>query len=107
MATRATQHVNHGGASSAGPLRNRSGTITTGGTAQELAPAAAYRRYLLIQNLSAGDLWVDFGTDAVAASPSVKIPSGSVFVMEGSFVSADSVSIIGATTGQAFVAKEG
>jgi hypothetical protein len=87
-------------------LTDRSGTIATGGTAQTLAPFNSGRRYLIIQNVSSGDLWIDFGTAAVAASPSLRIAAGDSYVMEEKFVLTESVSIIGATTGQAFTAKE-
>jgi hypothetical protein len=90
-----------------GTLTNRSGTITLGGTAQTLAAVNATRRYLFIQNLSVGDLWLNFTTTAVAAQPSIKLAAGDSFVMEGSFVSTELVSVFGATTGQAWAAKEG
>jgi hypothetical protein len=90
----------------AGAPTNRSGTITTGGTSQQLAPAVPNRSYLFIQNLSAGDLWIDFSTPAVVASPSIKIVSGAAFVMEASFVASCAVNVIGATTGQAWSGKE-
>lgn len=91
----------------AGTLTNRSGSITLGGTAQQLAAANTARRYLFVQNISAGDLWINFTTTAVADQPSIQMPSGATFDMEGSFVSTEAISIIGATTGQKFVAKEG
>lgn len=88
-------------------FKDRSGTLAAGATAQQLAPESANRRYLLVQNLSTGDLWINFGVDAVQNQPSIKILPDGVFAMEGAFVSGDAVSIIGATLGQAFTAKEG
>lgn len=93
-----------------GSLRDISGTITTGGTAQTIAAQNTSRQYLLIQNLSAGDLWVNFGIAAVAASPSIKITAGGNFEYSAGgtgVVPTALVSIIGATTGQSFTAKEG
>jgi len=90
-----------------GAVTNRSGTITAGGTAQTLAAVNASRKYLIIQNVSAGDLWINFTTTAIVGQPSVKIGPDASFVMEASFVSTELISIIGATTGQAFAAKEG
>lgn len=95
-----------GGAStSAGS--DRSGTITTGGVAQELAPANASRKYLKGQNLSVGDLWVReisvTGVDAAASQPSNRIPAGGTFGVNTN----QRVSIFGATAGQAFQATEG
>jgi hypothetical protein len=90
-----------------GKFTDKSGTIAAGGTAQTLAAINVNRKYLLIQNNSAGDLWINFTTTAVAAQPSIKLVSGATYIMEGSFVSMELVSIIGATTSQAFTAKEG
>lgn len=97
----------------AGPLTDRSGAIGEGGTAQEVAPANADRRYLLIVNTSVEWLYVEFGTPADAGVAVPLAPAatagqgGGVLVFEGSFVPAQSVSILGGTTGSTFVAKEG
>ena len=88
-----------------GSLTNRSGTITSGGTSQELAAANTSRKYLFVQNVSTGDLWVNFGTAAVTTQPSIKLMPDASLTMTG-FVSTQAVNIIGATTGQAFTAKE-
>ncbi len=90
-----------------GTVTDRSGSITTGGTAQQLMAANSSRKYLFIQNVSAADLWINFTTTAVADSPSIKLASGNAFFMESSFVSTEAISIIGATTGQKWTAKEG
>jgi hypothetical protein len=90
-----------------GAVTDHSGTITTGGTAQGLMPANATRKYLVIQNISGGDLWFNFTTTAVLNEPSFKLTAGSSFTMEDAFVSNEALSIIGATTGQAFTAKDG
>lgn len=92
---------------SSGNLTDRSGAITTGATAQQLAAANTARKYLLIQNLDSGeDLWINFTTTAVADRPSIRIPPDGTFVMEGSFVSTELVSVIAATTGHEWTAKE-
>lgn len=85
---------------------DKSGTITTGGTAQAAIALNANRRAFYIQNLSAGDLWFSDTTTAVAASPSIKIPAGGLYEsMPGNCPTA-AISIIGDTTGQAFAARE-
>lgn len=89
-----------------GNLTDHSGSITAGGTQQTLMNSNTARKYLFIQNVSDIDMWINFGTNAVADQPSVKIEAGSSFAMEGSYVSPQSISIIGATTGKKFVAKE-
>lgn len=83
---------------------SRSGSITTGGTAQSLAAANPKRLSLTGQNISSGDLWIneDGGTAAVATEGSWQIPPGVTF----SISTNEAVSIIGATTGQKFTAME-
>lgn len=86
---------------------NRSGTITTGGTAQQLAAANAARRFLRGQNISAGDMWLRESANGDAAAPdaagSFKVGSGQTFEASTSGV----VSIWSATTGAKFTALEG
>ncbi len=90
-----------------GTLIDRSGTLTAGGTAQLLAAANPTRVYLFIQNVSSANLWINFTSAAVQSQPSILLlPYGS-FVMEANFVSTEAVYIVGATTSQAWVAKEG
>lgn len=84
---------------------NRSGTITAGGTAQELAPANVLRNALKGQNISAGDLWISEITSVEAAlntSGSYQIAPGEVFEIQTNQV----IRIWGATTGQKFTATE-
>lgn len=93
-------------------VTDRSGTITAGGTAQQIMAAATEyddRQYLLIQNVSSGDLWVNFGVVAVVAQPSIRLIPGSSLELSyagNGYCPSQFVSLIGATTGQAFVAKE-
>jgi hypothetical protein len=83
---------------------DRSGAITTGGTAKELAPANTERRSLKGQNISAGDLWINEngGTAAADTQGSYKVPGGSTF----SIGTNRTISIVGATAGQAWTATE-
>jgi hypothetical protein len=90
-----------------GTLTDRSGTITAGGTAQQLAAANTSRKYFFVQNLSAENMWVNFTTTAVASQPSIRLTPGSSFTLEGGFVSTEAVHVIAATTGSAWSAKEG
>ena len=84
---------------------NRSGTITTGGVAQVLMPAWPGRHGCLMQNLSAGDLWVSELGAAAATQPSIKVPAGSQYLCMVP-ASGQALSIFGATTAQAFAARE-
>lgn len=91
---------------STGTITNRSGTITSGGTAQTIMAANSTRLYLFIQNTSDTIMWCNFTTTAVATQPSFSLIPGASFVMEGTAVSTEAVSCIGATTGKIFTAKE-
>jgi hypothetical protein len=83
---------------------DKSGTITTGGTAQTLAASNASRKSLNGQNISSGDLWINEtgGTAAVDTIGSFKISAGDYFQISTS----NAISVLGATTGQKFSATE-
>lgn len=83
---------------------DRSGTIITGGVAQQLAAANANRTRLTGQNTSAGDIWINEigGVAAIDAEGSYKVVSGNVF----STSTNRAISVIGATTGQRYTATE-
>lgn len=85
---------------------DKSGTITLGGTAQTIATVNRGRRYFLLQNVSSGTLWLNVDVTAVQTQPSIKLLPDDVLIWEGTFVPAGAISLIGATTGQAFTAKE-
>ena len=85
--------------------QDRSGTITAGGTAQVVFPAWTGRHGCVVQNQSAGSLWVSETATAVAGPPSVLIPTGQQFLCM-SPASGQAYSIIGATTAQAFAARQ-
>lgn len=91
-------------------LANISGTITTGGTAQTLAAANPTRHGCVIQNLSSGDLWInDMGGTAVASQPSIKVAAGAQYICGsggGRWAPGSAMSIIGATTAQAYAGRE-
>lgn len=85
---------------------DRSGTITAGGTAQQLMPANSARRGFFLQNNSTADLWINPNAAAVASQPSLKVPAGALYESPFGGAPAGAISIIGATTGQAFSARE-
>ena len=89
-----------------GTFTDGSGTITTGGASQQIFAANTARSYLLVQNLSAEALFVGFGVAAAAGQPSVKLVASGAVVFEFGFVPTSTVTIIGATTGSAFTAKQ-
>lgn len=89
-------------------LSNGSGvfTITAGGTHQALAPANTVRRYLMVQNHSSADLWINEGTTATLAPPSIRVAPGAVWEYAAQATPTGAMRIIGATTGQSFTVKE-
>lgn len=89
-----------------GSTTDRSGTITAGGTAQQAAAANTSRRWLFFQNVSDEVMWIDFGAEAVADQPSIKVAAGSAYENPPHFCPTGAVSVIGATTGKAFTCKE-
>lgn len=92
---------------SSGPLTDRSGALAAGGVSETLAPALPGRKYLLVVNLDTDeDLWIDFTSDAVTEQPSIRIPGGGAFVMEGSYVSPEEVNVIATTISHEWSAKE-
>jgi hypothetical protein len=90
-----------------GTLTNRSGSITTGATAQSVAVANTNRKYLFFQNISAEDMWINFdGTAAVADQPSILFPTKTSMTWNADFCPTGAISVIAATTGSKFVCKE-
>ena len=94
-------------------MLNLSGSITSGGVAQTLSAARAGipRKGWSIQNTSAGNLYVnDIGSSASTSDglSYVIVPGAMLAINPQSTesVSQSSISIIGATTGQTFVARE-
>lgn len=88
---------------------SRSGTITLGGTAQELMPAGASRTGWAIQNQSSADLYVRSRgaagtTNATADQNSIRVGPGVYYAAD--YISPNAMSVLGATTGQAFWARE-
>lgn len=93
--------------SAAGTLTDRSGTITAGGTAQQLMAANAARIGFAIQNLSAtADLWINPLGAAAASQPSIKLVPGAYFEAPAGFGAVGAISVFSATTGVAFSARE-
>jgi hypothetical protein len=88
------------------PVTNRSGTLAAGGVSQVLMPANTARRGYWVQNVSAGLLWVNAFGAAAATQPSIAIPPNGLYECPAGSVPATELQIFGATTGQAFSARE-
>jgi hypothetical protein len=90
-----------------GQLTDRSGTLLAANVPQEVMPFNPNRKYLFFQNVSAADLWINFGpTAATMDQPSIRVPAGGTFVMEMDFVTNERMTVIGGTVGQAYTCKE-
>jgi hypothetical protein len=68
--------------------------------------ANSQRRGCFIQNQSTGDLWFNSLTTAAAVQPSLWLPAGAFYACPPSGIPTGALSIFGATTGQAFAARE-
>lgn len=92
-------------ASATADFTDRSGTITTGATSQQVAAANTARRYLVFQNHSDTDMWVNFGVAAVATQPSIKlVANGGAY--EPLVPPIGTVNVICASSGKAYTCKE-
>ncbi len=85
---------------------NISGTITTGGTAQVLAIANTTRKGWWIRNNSTESLWLSDMTTAIASQPSLELRTGELYESAVGGCSSLALSILGATTGSSFTARE-
>jgi hypothetical protein len=79
------------------------GTITLGGTAQQLLARDGNRGFFAFQNNSSEDMWLSFaGTAAIDVG--IKIPSGGSceYLVENKRDIGNPISVYGATTGSKF-----
>ena len=88
------------------PITNRSGIIGTGGASQQLMAANSQRRGYWVQNLSTGALYINAFGAAAATQPSILIPPNGLYEPCVGSAPASEIQIFGATTGQAFSARE-
>lgn len=89
-----------------GALTNRSGTITTGGVAQNAMAANASRKYARLKNPVTATENLYFSFTGTASTSSDYLQAGYELVTD-SFVPTSALSIYAATTAHAFVAEEG
>lgn len=83
-------------------------TITAGGTSQQVFAANPRRRVFMFQNLSAETLYLNFGTNASStARNSVAVVAGALYESPPNYCPTTTINVVGATTGSAFMAKQG
>lgn len=84
------------------------GTITAGGTSQTIFPTNNNRRYFEFQNTSDTTMYIDFGQAATnTGTKSFKVVPDAVYINQSNFCTHLSITVLCATTGKTFVAKEG
>lgn len=89
---------------------DRSGTVTTGGTSQQLTAANTSRKSWWIANppTATEALFVNFGDAAsTTASGSVMIIPGGSYSDPSGFVTTQQINVTAATAGHAYTSKEG
>jgi hypothetical protein len=83
-----------------------SGTLAAGGSAQTLFGGLVPANGFLVQNNSAGVLWVsDVGTASAGGASIQLAATGGTFATPSGYKPAGAVSLFGATTGQTFAAR--
>ena len=86
---------------------DRSGTITTGGTSQQLMASNASRKGWQLQNNSTAAIaFNELGSAASLTSGSFILQPGGAYESPVGAVSTAQINVIGATTGQVFTARE-
>jgi hypothetical protein len=90
-----------------GTLTDRSGTVATGGVSQQVMAANTARKYLLFENVSTEDKWINFTTAATAAQPSILIKPNGSYELEGNYITTEAMNVISASTSSPYTAKEG
>lgn len=84
------------------------GTITTGGTSQVIFAANENRRSFEFQNTSDTVMYLDFGQAATSTlTKSFTVTAGGFYSHVSNFPYTTSVTVLCATTGKTFVAKQG
>lgn len=89
-----------------GALTDRSGTVTSGGTSQQVAAANASRKFFCYQNTSDETQFLNFGAAASAAN-SFEIGPKGYWESGPNFCPTGTVNMLGATTAKSYTAKEG
>jgi len=91
-----------------GTYTDRSGTVTTGGSSQQIMAVNANRKSIIIENPIAATetLFFNFTSAASTTSASIGLAPGGIY-SPTNFISTEAINVTATTTGHAFVAKEG
>lgn len=86
-------------------LIDRSGSITAGGTAQDVYDHRdGPKHYFLFQNRSDTVMYIDFGIDATSTT-GIEIAAGGAWEPPAGIIFTGRLSVLCATTGKTFVCK--
>ena len=91
-----------------GGFVNGSGTIAVANTSQEVFNSFSGRSYLLIQNISDTDMYINFGSPANIGAGSIKlVPNGNYELSTAlaGFINTQAINIICSVAGKEFTAK--
>jgi hypothetical protein len=88
-------------------LTTSTGTIATANTSVVAAATNASRRYLLVQNVSATEIYVNFSAAAVNPTSGFRLGSNESWEAPSHAVPTTTVNIVGATVGQRFIVMQG
>lgn len=89
-----------------GSLANSSGTITSGGTSQQVVASNTSRRYFCFQNNSDTAMYLGVGYTPTTSNGLLMSASGGGIVFESNFIPTQAINVLCATTGKTFVAWE-
>ena len=104
-----TNTISENVAKNTGEFTDYSGTISTGNMSQVVINKVLNRNYILIQNVSDTDMWINFGAAANIGAGSIKLlPNGSyeLVATTGGYINIDAVNIICSVAGKEFTIKE-
>ncbi len=95
-----------GGGTVKSAATDASSSIASGGVSQQAFAANATRTWLFVQNISTAVLYINFGAAATVDTNSIKLNANANYENPPQFCPNGTVTIIGGTTGQKYVAKQ-
>lgn len=89
-----------------GSLIDHSGSIITANVSQQILPVNNLRNFLMFQNLSTADMFINFGMPANTGSGSYRITQNGSMTFDF-YTPTDSVNVVCASVGALYTIKEG
>lgn len=88
-----------------GPVQNKSGAISSGGTAQTVSAANEERRFFMLQNISDADMYVGVGYTPEVGLGLLIAKNGGTLTCD-TFVPVEEIKVICASSGKKFTSFE-